>query len=107
MGLENCDVVDAVGTDMRDGKIILSILDSWDWSDERAHLKRLQEKLNAYFSFVDSRQIYDDYPDAEGRGLIIDVVARFPIPDSAAEFLERAASVALKVGAELTYRHVK
>jgi hypothetical protein len=107
MGLENCDVVDAVGTDTSDGKVVLSILDSWDWTDERTHLERLQAKLNAYFSFVDSRQIYDDYPDAKGRGLVIDVVARFPIPESATEFLNSAASVALTVGAELTYRHVK
>lgn len=107
MGLENCGVVDAVGTDINNGKIVLSILDSWDWTDERTHLESLQAKLNAYFSFVDSRQIYDDYPDAEGRSLVIDVVARFPIPESSSGFLERAATVALTVGAELTYRHVR
>jgi hypothetical protein len=107
MGLENCDVVDAVGTDINTGKIVLSILDSWDWTDERTHLERLQAKLNAYFSFVDSRQIYDDYPDTEGRGLVVDIVGKFPMPDSVSEFLERAATVASTVGVELTYRHVK
>lgn len=100
-------MADAIGADINNGKIVLSILDSSNWTDERTHLERLQAKLNAYFSFIDSRQIYDDYPDAEGRGLVIDIVTKFPIPESASGFLGKAATAALTVGAELTYRHVK
>ncbi|MYN00829.1 hypothetical protein GTP41_01825 [Pseudoduganella sp. DS3] len=106
MGLDNCDIVDAVGTDISTGKIVLSVLDSWDWTDESEHLKTLQAKLNAYFSFVDSRQIYEAYPNAEGKGLVVDIVTKFPIPESGMKLLEKAAVVASSVGLELTHRHL-
>ena len=77
MSLDNTEVVDAIGTDKSTNTVVLTIIDSWDWKSELGHLEALQEKLNAYFCFVESRQIYESYPDASDRKLRIDVVGRY------------------------------
>src|ERR1700681_2135590 len=69
MSLDNLEVVDAVGTEKDGGTIVLTIFDAWDWDDRREHLLALQAKLNSYFAFVESGQIYEAYPSAAGRTL--------------------------------------
>ncbi|WP_306667724.1 DUF6572 domain-containing protein [Massilia sp. CCM 8734] len=94
MGLENPSVVDAVGTETVSGSVVLSILDSWDWTDERDHLLVLQSKLNAYFGFVESGQMYEAYPAAQGKSLRIDIISRYPLPTAAVQFLTDAKVMA-------------
>jgi hypothetical protein len=57
MSLDNLEVVDVVGTERDGGTIVLTILDAWDWDDQRGHLLALRAKLNAYFGFVESGKI--------------------------------------------------
>lgn len=104
MSLDNLKVVDAVGTEAEGGTIVLSIIDGWDWVDEQRHLRALQEKLNAYFSFVESGQIYEAYPEADGRPLRIDVVSKFSMPKAALVFLEKASSVAGQLNMTVAHR---
>lgn len=88
-----------------DNRLILTITDSWDWSDERQHLLALQDKLNSYLDFIESGQIFEEYPNAKGRKLVIDVVTRFPLPEIGVQFLEKAnqACADLGVKARNTY----
>ncbi len=104
MSLDRIDVVDAVGTDRKSGTIVLNLLDSWDWHDESGHLTALQDKINAYLAFVKSGQIYEDYPTAAGKALRIDVITRYPVPDVALAFLEKAAAVASQLNIAITHR---
>jgi hypothetical protein len=104
MSLDNLEVVDTVGTERDSGAVVLTIFDAWDWNDEREHLLALQAKLNAYFGFVESGQIYEDYPAAAGKALRIDVVSRYPVPDTALSFLEKAATSASQLNITITYR---
>jgi hypothetical protein len=97
MGLDKIGVIDAIGTDLQTNVVILSIIDSWDWRDERKHLLALQAKFNAYFEFVESGQIYEEYPDANGRSLHIDIIARFPMSAVALSLVEKAAQVAVRL----------
>jgi hypothetical protein len=102
MGLDNIELVDAVGTEIDSNTIVLSIVDSWDWQSQRAHLLALQAKLNAYFSFVESGQIYEAYPEANGKLLRIDIVSRYPFPEAGLEFLEKASAAASKLNMKVT-----
>jgi hypothetical protein len=104
MGLENTNVLDAVGTEVESGCVVLSIFDSWTWEDEDQHLAALQDKLNAYFEFIESEQIKTEYPSANGRQIRIDLLSRFPIPPRAESFLEMAADVASELGVAITQR---
>lgn len=104
MSLDNVEVVDAVGTEAEGGTIVLSIIDGWDWNDERGHLQALQSKLNAYFEFVETGQIYEAYPEASGQPLRIDIVSKFPIPEVGLSFLEKASAVASELNMIVTNR---
>ena len=94
MGLENVSVVDAVGTETTSGCVVLSIIDSWDWSDEHGHLLALQSKLNSYFGFVESGQVHEAYPAAQGKLLRIDLISCYPLPIATADFLKNPQTVA-------------
>lgn len=105
MALDKPDVVDAVGIENNTGFVVLTIADPWDWNDERRHLLALQAKLNAYFSFIESGQIWLAYPDAVGRKVIIDVVGRFTIPQIGMDLLKRASGARSDLGVEIRSRH--
>jgi hypothetical protein len=96
--LDNPNIVDTVGIEKKTGFAILTITDSWDWSDEQQHLLALQDKLNSYFHFIESGQIFHEYPNAKGRKLVIDVVTRFPLPEIGVNFLEKASAACTDLG---------
>ena len=104
MSLDRPSVVDAVGTDKADGAVVLSVLDNSDWEDESEHLAALQQKLNAYFGFVESGQIYEAYPHAIGRALRIDIISRTQIPPVGLAFLQKASAAASKLQMVITHR---
>jgi hypothetical protein len=104
MSLDKLEVVDAVGTEKDSGTIVLTLFDAWDWDNQRQHLLALQTKLNSYLGFVESGQIYKDYPEAAGKTLRIDVISRYPVPDAALTFLEEAAAVASQLSITITHR---
>jgi hypothetical protein len=104
MSLDNLEVVDAVGTERNSGTVVLSLFDAWDWHDERGHLIALQDKFNTYLGFVESGQIYQDYPTAADKALRIDVITRYPIPGAALAFLKEAAAVASQLNITVTHK---
>jgi hypothetical protein len=104
MTLDSLDVVDAIGREA-DGTVVLTVIDGWDWSDERRHLEALEDKLNGYLRFIESGQIREDYPAAIGARLRIDVLTRTPIPETARLLIEEADATAHSLGT--TVRHVE
>ena len=107
MPLDNPDVIDAVGIEKDSEFAALTIADSWDWQDEQKHLLALQAKLNAYFRFIESGQIWQSYPDAAGRQIVIDVIGRFPLPQLGIEFLTKASDACAGLGIRIRYRHYR
>lgn len=107
MPLEDTSKVDAISTDPKTGFVVLTIFDAWDWSDERIHLLTLQAKLNAYFDFIQSGQIREAYPAAEGRPLAIRVMTKFPLSFSGQEFLQRAATAASQLNVAILHLHLE
>src|SRR5262249_12445616 len=105
MSLEQTEVIDAVGIEKATGFVVLTITDAWDWNDERSHLLALQAKMNAYFKFVESGQIWESYPKAVGRQVVIDVVVKFPLPQIAIDFLKRASDACADLGLKVRHRH--
>lgn len=110
MSLDNVNIVDAVGiveavgAEKGANTVVLSLMDSWDWEDQHKHLSALQEKLNAYFGFVESGQIYDTYPEATGKHLRIDIVSRYPMPEAGYDFLAKASAVASELKMTISHR---
>ena len=103
--LDNPKIVDAIGTEKTTGDIILTITDSWDWSDEQKHLIALQDKLNSYFDFIESGQIFEEYPNAKGRKIVINVVTMFPMHESGENLLEKANEACADLGVTVRNSH--
>lgn len=104
MAIDQPETIDAVGIDRETGEVVLTIVDAWDWLDERTHLSALQTKLNAYFGFVESGQIAELEPSWEQRGAKIEVVFRVDPPDRALALLKTAEFVAKPLGLKIMHR---
>jgi hypothetical protein len=66
-GLENPGVLDAFAHDTRTDKLVLTMYEARPWLGEEMQLFQLQEKLNAYLSFVLDGELNDAYPELAGK----------------------------------------
>jgi hypothetical protein len=100
MSIDNLDTIDGTALDTETGELVLLISDHFNWSNEQLHLSILQDKINAYFRYVSSGQVYEMYPEAKKGGIRIDCICSFPAPPSTDWFVEevRKAAAPLKVG---------
>jgi hypothetical protein len=105
MSVEHPGSVDAIGLEPATGFVVLAIVDGLGWTDEEAHLRALQAKLNAYFAFIETGEINEAYPDAIGRPLRIDILSRHPFPEHRRDFLEAAIVVAARIQVSIRQRH--
>jgi hypothetical protein len=101
MSLDKISVVDLIGVEIATGRVNLSVLDDWDWSDETAHILALQEKINSYIAFIEEKQYLESYPDAVGRSFTIKIIGRFPLPQIGLDFIELAKKFASEIGIEI------
>lgn len=62
MSIDQSDVIDFIST-TPEGKGVLTITDHLSW-DMDFHLELLQDKINRYLQFIESGQIYEEYPQA-------------------------------------------
>ena len=67
MSVDQTNKID-FGVDKASGDLKLAISDHSPWDeDEGDHLFLMQDKLNAYLSFIESGELFEKVPDAEGR----------------------------------------
>lgn len=104
MALDKVDTVDAVGIEASTDSVVLTIADSWDWSDETSHLFALQAKLNAYIEFIAEGQLVESYPLAAGRKQVIDVITRYPLPTIGTALLDKARELVSDLKIEIRSR---
>lgn len=72
-GVENAGVIDLYGFDQARGKVLLVMNEprEWDGSDERLH--QLQEKFNAYVSFLLDGEMIGAHPELAGKPAFIEL----------------------------------
>lgn len=104
MSLQNSQVVDAIGIDILTGEVVLSIIDHLDWKEEKIHLLKVQAKLNLYFSFIESGQVLETYPESSGRAARIDIIGKHPLPDSARHLLKLTDQAAQPLNIKVNFR---
>ena len=66
-GLEHPGVLDAFAHDARADKLVLAMYEARPWSGEEMQLFQLQEKLNAYLSFILDGELSEAYPEFAGK----------------------------------------
>ncbi|MEJ8840891.1 DUF6572 domain-containing protein [Lacibacter sp. H375] len=74
----------------KEGYVVLSISDHLEWDEEGEHLFMLQSKINNYLDGIESGQLVTQYPDAEGKQILIQIIAKFRPNKKGYEFLRLA-----------------
>jgi hypothetical protein len=107
MSVEDLDKVDFVITGgLPSGEVCLVVSDHLDWAEQQGyHLLTLQEKLNTYLAFLETGQIYTEFPKAVGRKVVIEVVGKYPLSEEAHKFYGLAGKYIEDAGFALRFRH--
>lgn len=106
MSIDHRKVVDFVGVRSSDGRCTLTISDHLSW-DDSAHVEQLQDKLNDYLTFIESGELYQNFPDARGREIEIQVICKhMPPADDVLPFLEHAANKIRGAGIRFSLRGI-
>jgi len=107
--IEQTNVVDFSSINPESGDVWLTISDHLDWQsgtdEELEHLWLLQEKINAYLRYMESGEIFEKYPHAKGRKLVINVIGKFPLSEKATYFFEKSRTFLKTAGYQLQFRH--
>jgi hypothetical protein len=102
MSVENPNVIDIIRSEKDGGRVTLTITDHLEWGDGK-HLLKLQDKLNKYLAFIESGEILEKYPGAQGKAVKINVACKFR-PDSEGEkFLHLCRGKIAEAGFEFSY----
>lgn len=105
MSVDQTDTIDFATIDGVTGDLWLTISDHLPWDEtERKHISLLQDKLNAYLRFVESGEVLKKVPGAEGRGIVIDLVGKFPLSQQAESFFVKARGAVEGAGFRLQFR---
>ncbi|MEX3958405.1 DUF6572 domain-containing protein [Trinickia sp. EG282A] len=104
MSIEQTGTVDVVNVDRVSGDLLLTVSDHLPWCEgERQHLLLLQAKLNAYLRFIESGELAKRFPEASGRRIVINVVGKFPLNETAQAFFEKVGAAIDAAGFKLRF----
>lgn len=89
MSVENLKVIDIASVD-KDGNVVLTISDHLEWDLNNEHLLILQDKINIYLGSIENGSLYENYPTAKGKDIVINIIAKYPPNKDGELFIERA-----------------
>ena len=73
MGIANPNVIDAFGFDQQKQEVLLVMNETRPWSGSDEQLHELQEKFNAYASFILDGEMVASHPELAGKRLKIEL----------------------------------
>jgi hypothetical protein len=88
-GLQNPGVLDAFAHDTRADKLILAMYELRPWSGEESQLFQLQEKLNAYLSFILDGELGEAFPDLAAKPVEIQLRCAHEPDPRTIDFVDR------------------
>ena len=95
MNIENTDTIDGLAFKQETSSLILLLADGMDWIDMNRHLQLLQDKLNTYIWYIESRQYEEKYPNVER--IEVRVSFLFKEPEICHKLLDATEQVLLNV----------
>ena len=76
VGIANPAVIDLFGVDQKSGDVLLVMNESRPWTGGDRKLHELQEKFNAYASFILDGEMTEAHPELTGRSARIELRCR-------------------------------
>jgi hypothetical protein len=98
MSIEKTDKIDLLGLNKETGNIELAIIDPLSWNNTDYHLQLLQDKVNAYLSFIESGEIYDVYPEANNHKFKIIVYINYQPNEFGNNFIRKLGKILSDAG---------
>ena len=92
MSVMESNTIDAMGVNKEKNELSLLLTDHLDWEYEPEHLLFLQEKINAYISFVETKQYKETYPENAFDMFIIEIHFKHDITEGCFKFLDYVAN---------------
>lgn len=89
-GIERTGMLDAFAHDTRDDALVLAMFETRPWEHGEMQLFQLQEKLNAYVSFILDGEMKETFPHLIGKPVRIELRTAQEPSRRALEFLGRA-----------------
>ena len=106
MAVDNVSLIDAIANDKENACLVLLITDHLNWDNESEHLKILQDKINAYVAFIESKQYDEIYHNADFKMAMIEIHFKYDITDSCQKFLQVAqdqlGQIGIKIKAQIS-----
>lgn len=92
MAIDNTNVIDGIAIDKNRKALCLLLIDHFAWNrnntlNERDHLILLQEKINAYIRYLETKQFEEQYPEEEIVMAIIEIHFKYDITENCENFL--------------------
>lgn len=106
-GLEQTGTLDAFVHDKQNDLLILAMFELRPWDQGELQLFQLQEKLNAYLSFVLDGEMEETFPHLKGKPVRIELRSLHEPSEQALGFLERAQQQLSHQQIELQVVHIE
>lgn len=87
MSILEKDKVDGLATNNNGKTLMILLSDHLDWQDEENHLLKLQDKINAYIGFIESKQYKSIYPDKMLENIIIEIHFKYKVTNDCKNFI--------------------
>jgi hypothetical protein len=85
--MEHAGVIDLLKHDPETGRVLLAMVESRPWDGSRQQLFQLQEKFNAYLSFILDGEMAEAYPALAEKPVLIRLDCATPPDDVVLHFL--------------------
>jgi hypothetical protein len=102
MSIEDPNIIDFISLDPT-GNVFLTISDHLEWDADNEHLLLLQEKINSYLGAIESGDLYNKYPKAKGRKLIINLATKHSPNEEGHIFLKKVKTMLETAGYDFKY----
>ena len=103
MTIEQENVIDLISHNEKEGYVALTIVDHLEWDDENKKLLQLQNKINAYLSFIESGEIEEEYPLSKGKNIRIQLNCMHEPNQDGLQFLDLIDPIITDAGFEFKW----
>lgn len=92
MSVIESNKIDAMGKSKENEELIFLITDHLNWENEHEYLLILQNKINSYLEFIESKQYLETYPQDVFEGYVIEIHFQHGVSENCFKFLEVVAN---------------
>ena len=103
MSIEELNAVDGLGVSDDKKELALLVSDHLDWDNEYEHLVLLQDKINAYVSFIEAKQYKSIYPQYDFERFVIEIHFKYNITNNCCKFIETASQQIRQLNTVINY----